>query len=124
MKMEEIFKQRKAICPRCMSWEYCRFRYMNNKGRAKKVQPRYRCDRCRKYFTLGGKLYNTSLNRTLKDNISPKRPCLPNIYIASPPCRSSCDQWTPTSSNSYCKPTTSIGGTCNTFQRAHGEICC
>jgi hypothetical protein len=30
----------------------------------------------------------------------------------------------PASSNSYCKPMTSIGGTCNTFQRAHGEICC
>jgi hypothetical protein len=127
MNMEEIFRQRKAICPRCKSWEYCRFRYMNNKGRAKKMQPRYRCDRCRKCFTLGGKLYNTSLNRPSRASISPKRPCLPNIFIASPPCRSSCDQWTlhaPASSNSYCKPMTSIGGTCNTFQRAHGEICC
>jgi hypothetical protein len=83
------------------------------------------------YFTLGGKLYNTSLHLPSTASIPPKSPCPHNICISSPPCRSSCDQygnvWTlhsPASSYSCCTPMEIIGGTCNTFHRTHGEVCC
>ena len=73
----------KAICPRCKSWEYCKFRFLNNKKSCKKLQPRYICRRCNKYFTLGGKLYNTSLHSASKAPIRPNS-CQNNFDAASP----------------------------------------
>ena len=87
-----MFRKMKPICPRCKLWKYCRFRFLNNKGRCKKLQPRYICTKCHKYFTFGGKLYNTSLNSPSNAPIIfPNRPC--QVVVASPIPTSSCHQY-------------------------------
>jgi hypothetical protein len=102
-EMEKIFKEMKAICPRCKSWEYCIYRYLNNKGHSKTLQPRYNYTRCEKYFTLGGKLYDASLRSPSNGRIF----CPRRVSVASPPFLSSGNQYgnglyVQASSNSCC----------------------
>lgn len=134
--MEDVYRGMKAICPRCKSWEHSKFRFLNNKRRSKRLQPRFICRRCDKYFTLGGKLYNTSLRPPSKARILSKWPCPGKVAVASPFCMSSCSNQygdgypfdrlhVETSSNSCnCMQRTVMAGACKTFERGHGEACC
>ena len=78
-------------------------------------------------------MYNTSLNSPSNTPIIlPNRPC--QVVVASPIPTSSCHQYgeaysvngfhTQPSSFNSCMLKTVMARACNTFQRAHGEVCC
>lgn len=78
-------------------------------------------------------MYDTSLRSLSKTSILPNRPCPGKVPVASPSCKSSCNQY----ENGYtfnklhvqtppyccCMQRTVMGGACKTFQRGHRQAC-
>ncbi|GLJ30441.1 hypothetical protein SUGI_0602590 [Cryptomeria japonica] len=58
--IEKEVRRLKPGCPKCSSKD-CKYRYLNNKGRSKSIQPRFLCRTCHAQFTLGGKRYNSKM---------------------------------------------------------------
>ncbi|GLJ35160.1 hypothetical protein SUGI_0707680 [Cryptomeria japonica] len=68
-EIEEEVRRLKPRCPNCLSKD-CKYRYLNNKGRSKSLQPRFLCRSCHTQFTLGGKRYNSKLLSSYYNSVS------------------------------------------------------